>query len=121
MPTLSSIITYRLVEHAGSSVLVLAVRTIDEAVAQHMIVYAAVSALPVGYRAGEPLHAIHGGGTLCNKQKQVAQIRHMQRQSVKIVFAQVRGKPVMQEARNFSHKSFSEKLLHTLMSAMICV
>lgn len=59
--------THRLVEHAGSSVLVLAIGTVDEAIAQHMIVYAAVSALPVGNRTGESLHAIHGGRTLCKR------------------------------------------------------
>lgn len=64
--------TYRLVEHAGSSIFILTLRTIDEAVAQHMVVYAAISSLQIRCGACEALHAVHCGGTFCNVERKKA-------------------------------------------------
>lgn len=54
---------HRFVEHAGLSVFILAAGAVDEAVAQHVVVNAAVAALPIGRGAREPLHAIRGRWT----------------------------------------------------------
>lgn len=56
--------TYGLVEHARLSFLVLTLRTIDESVAQHVVVYAAIAALSIGCGTREPLHAVHRRWTL---------------------------------------------------------
>lgn len=58
--------TYGFVEHARLPVLVLSARTVDEAVAQHVVVDAPVPAHSVGGRAREPLHAVVRQRTLCN-------------------------------------------------------
>lgn len=58
--------TYGFVEHARLPVLVLSARAVDEAVAQHVVVDATVSAHSVAGRAREPLHAVVRQRTLCN-------------------------------------------------------
>ena len=57
--------THGFVEHARLPVLVLPRRAIYEAVAEHVVVNAAVSAHPVGRRAREPLHAVVRVRALC--------------------------------------------------------
>lgn len=56
--------TYRFVEHALLSVFVLTIRTIYEAVTQHVVINAAVASHPVWWGAREPLHLIFRSGTV---------------------------------------------------------
>lgn len=72
--------TYRFVEHAGLSVLVFALRTVDETVAQHVIVYTSVPALPIRRGTGKTLHTIHRGWTFCNGKEEKRVVFRLQLQ-----------------------------------------
>lgn len=50
---------YRFIKHARPPVLILSLRTIDKAIAKHVIVYTAVASLNIWCRASKPFHAIH--------------------------------------------------------------
>lgn len=52
--------SYRFVEHASLTVFVFSARTIDEAVAEDVVVDAAVASDNIRSRAGEPFHAVFG-------------------------------------------------------------
>lgn len=58
---------YRFIEHAGLSVLVFPIGTVNETVTQDVVVDAAVAALPVRRRARKSLHAIRGRRAFCKK------------------------------------------------------
>lgn len=59
--------THSLVEHAGLAVLVFAVGTVDESVAEHVVVDASVASHAVGRGTREALHAVLSGRTLCKR------------------------------------------------------
>lgn len=51
--------TYRFIEHARLPVLVLSLGTIDETVAEDVVVYAPETVLSIRRRAREPLHSVN--------------------------------------------------------------
>lgn len=73
---------YRFVEHAGLSVLVLSLRAVYEAVAQHMVVYTPKPTLAVWCWTGEPLHAVHCRRTLCKNNPELVRMSQWKSEAI---------------------------------------
>lgn len=61
--------THCFVEHARLPVFICSFRTINETIAQNMVIYATIAALSIWGRTSKSFHAIRCGWTFCNTQR----------------------------------------------------